>query len=338
MKALITGANGFVGSHLTTYLATRGYEVTALILRGTDTYVLSQLHPSLENVIVVEGNILDTASLSTLIEPVDYIFHLAGVIRGYSQHDYDRINLVGTQNVIRTCCEVNPNLKRLVIASSMLATFTGTIENPSCEDEPGLPLPRDFYGISKYKLERFAQTCFDQLPISIVRPCPVFGPGDMVSLGLFKAVKMGLKLSYPGKKRFFSFIDVEDLVRAIYLCSIRKEAVGEIFHISSNSLITWEDLQELIGYYIFNRKYGSLVGVPIPDFLYHIIAIVAEAVYKLFRKPAPFYNRSKACNATLKSNVCSTEKAKQLLGWTPEHNFISIVKRAGNWYKKRGLI
>jgi dihydroflavonol-4-reductase len=220
----------------------------------------------------------------------------------------------------------------------MLATFTGTLDNPSCEDEPGLPDPRDFYGVSKYKLEKFAQSCFDRLPISIVRPCPVFGPGDLVSLGLFKAVKMGLKFSYPGKKRYFNFVDVEDLVRSIYLCSIRKEALGETFHIAGDGVITWEALQELIGYHIFGRKYGSLLGIPIPDFLYHLIAIVTEAIYKMLRKPAPFYNKSKAHNATLISNVCSTEKAKQLLGWKPEHNFISIVKRAGNWYKEKGMI
>ena len=338
MKALVTGANGFVGSHLCTYLASLGYEVTALILKGTDTQVLSQLHPSLQNITIAEGNILDRSCLDALVEPVDYVFHLAGVIRGYTQQDYDRINLVGTKNIIRSCCEVNPNIKRVVIASSMLATFTGTLENPSCEDEPGLPIPSDFYGISKYKLERFARLCFDQLPISIIRPCPVFGPGDMVSLGLFKAVKMGLKFSYPGKKRYFCFVDVEDVVQSIYLCSIRKEAIGETFHIAGDGVITWEDFQELIGYFIFNRKYGSLIGIPIPNFLYHLIAIVTEAVYKMLRKPAPFYNKSKATNATLSGNVCSTEKAKQLLGWKPKHQFISIIKRAGSWYKTQGLI
>jgi nucleoside-diphosphate-sugar epimerase len=160
----------------------------------------------------------------------------------------------------------------------------------------------------------------------------------MVSLGLFKVVKMGFKLSYPGKKRVFNFIDVEDLVRSIYLCSINKEAIGETFHIAGDGIITWEDLQELIGYLIFNKKYGSLLGVPIPDFLFHLIAIVTEAIYKLLRKPAPFYNRSKAYHATMLSNVCSTKKAKQLLGWKPEHNFISMVKRAGSWYKNQGLI
>lgn len=338
LKALITGANGFVGSHLTTYLATRGYEVTALILKGTDISLLSQLHPSLQNVTVVEGNILDPVSLRALIEPVDYIFHLAGVIRGYTQQDYDRINLVGTQNILQMCCEINPEIKRVVIVSSMAATSTGTLENPACEDEQGLPAPRDFYGVSKFKLEQFAQSCFDKIPISIVRPCPVVGPGDMVSLGLYKMVKSGFKISYPGKKRFLNFIDVEDLVHSIYLCSIRENAVGETFHIAGDSVTTWEDLQELIGYLIFNRKYGSLISLTFPDFLFHVVAIVMEALYKILKKPAPFFNKSKAQSASALSNVCSAEKAKRLLGWRPNHNYISMVKRAGNWFKNRGMI
>lgn len=308
-------------------------------MKGTSIFLLTQLNPNLHNIKIVEGNILDTASLAPIVESVDYIFHLAGVIRGYTQQEYDRINLGGTKNIIKSCCDFNPNLKRLVVISSMVATTAGTLEKPACEDEPGLPVPRDFYGVSKFRIEQFARSCFHRLPITIVRPCPVLGPGDMVSFGLFKMAKIGLKIRYPGKKkRLFNFIDVEDLVHSIYLCSTNQNAVGETFHVAGDKVMTWEDLQELIAYLIFDRPYGSLISVTFPDFLLHFIAIVTEAVYRLFRKPAPFYNRSKAQNATYLSNVCSTEKAKRVLGWKPNHNYISMVKRAGNWYKSQGLI
>ena len=220
----------------------------------------------------------------------------------------------------------------------MAATTPGTVDNPACEDEMGLPHPSDFYGVSKFKLERFARSYFDRLPISIIRPCPVMGPGDMVSLTIYKTVKMGIKLSYPGKRRLNNFIDVEDLVRSIHLCSTQENAIGETFHIAGDGLITMEELQDMIGYYVFNRKYGSLLGLPIPNFLLHGIAIVLEAIYKMHKLSAPFYNRSKAYAAVALSNVCSNEKAKRLLGWKPEHSYISMVKRAGYWFKQREMI
>ena len=286
----------------------------------------------------MEGDIIDPSSLAPLIESVDYIFHLAGVIRGYNQQEYDRINLIGTQNIIRMCCKVNPNIKRLVITSSMAATTPGTVDNPACEEESGPPHPGDFYGVSKRKIEYFARKHFDKLPISILRPCPVMGPGDLVSLQVYQMVKMGIKLGYPGKRRLNNFIDVEDLVQALYLSSINDNAIGEVFNIAGDGLITMEELQEMIGYYTFNKKYGSLLTLQIPNFLFHGIAFVLEAMYRMFRLSAPFFNKSKAVNATAQSNVCSNEKAKQLLGWNPQHSYISMIKRAGNWFKQRGMI
>jgi dihydroflavonol-4-reductase len=102
MKALITGANGFVGSHLTKFLADQGITTIAYILKGTDCELLKILNPTMQNVTIIEGNVLDTDSLEQNLKDIDLVFHLAGVIRGYNQEDFDKINLQGTRNIIQS--------------------------------------------------------------------------------------------------------------------------------------------------------------------------------------------------------------------------------------------
>ncbi|MHA1674987.1 MAG: NAD-dependent epimerase/dehydratase family protein [Promethearchaeota archaeon] len=338
MRALVTGANGFVGSHLTKTLADMGIKTTALILKGTDIKLLKQLKPNFDNVDVVEGNILDFDSLKLLSKDIDLVFHLAGVIRGYDQQDYDRINVIGTRNVLRACLEVNPDVKRIVIISSLAAAGSGTINEPSCEDDTPNPSMRDYYGISKFKIECVSQACMDDLPISIVRPSPVFGPGDMVSLDLFKVVNMGMRATVSGPRRPFSFIDVEDLVNAIVLCGTHPNALGQLFNIGADYAVTWENLMEIIGVSVFNRKPGSMIKFSVPIVLLKILAYALEGIAKLTKNPAPFFNRSKIENAMFPGSVCGNQKAKNLLGWKPKHDAISMVMRAGNWAKDHGLI
>ena len=338
MRALVTGANGFVGSHLTKTLADMGIKTTAFILKGTGIKLLKQLKPNFDYINVVEGNILDVATLKQLIKGTDFIFHLAGVIRGFNQRDYDRINVDGTRNVLRACMEVNPEVKRVVIISSLAAAGSGTLKKPSCEEDTPNPSMRDYYGISKFKLECVTQACMEDLPISIVRPSPVFGPGDLISLDLFKVVKAGIIAKVSGPRRPFSFIDVEDLVNAIVLCGTHPNAVGQLFNIGADYTVTWEDLMEIISVSVFNRKPGSLIKFNLPIYLLKILAYALEGIAKLTRNLAPFINRSKIENAVFPGSVCGNQKAKNLLGWKPKHDAISMAIRAGTWAKDHGMI
>ena len=156
-QALITGANGFIGSYLSKYLAENGIQTTAFILKGTECYLLKQIYPSLKNITIVEGNVLDENTLSELVKGMDYVIHLAGVIQGYEQEDYDRINVKGTENILNACKKFNPNVKRIILASSSAAAGFGTLDNPLIETKKAIPIPNDFYGISKFKMENLAK-------------------------------------------------------------------------------------------------------------------------------------------------------------------------------------
>jgi nucleoside-diphosphate-sugar epimerase len=337
-SAFITGANGFIGSYLTKHLAKQGIETTAFILEGTDCKLLRDIYPSLKNVKIVEGNILDMKSLQKHVNGMNYIFHLAGVVKGYRQEDFDRVNVLGTKNLLEVCSNNSHDLDSLVIVSSTAAAGYGTPEDPLIEDKVSKPILNDCYGISKYRMECLVKFYAEQLPISIVRPCAVLGPGNNVIIDNYKTVKLGFKLIMAGPKRHMSIVDVEDIARGIYLCAENPEAIGEVFYFSSEGLVTLNELSEIMNYKIFNRKYGSLLSISVPQFAMHIFTSLIETFHKLQRKPAPFINQSKLISAYAPGQVVNSEKAKKILGWKPEYTIVETITREGKWFQEKGWI
>jgi len=336
--AFVTGANGFIGSYLTKYLAEQGIETIAYILKGTDCKLLMSIYPSLKNVRIIEGNILDEKSLHKHVKGMNYIFHLAGVVTGYNQEDFDRINVFGTQKLLNVCLDVNPKVERFVIVSSSAAAGTGTPDDPLTEDKEAHPIPYECYGTSKYKMENHAISYCDYLPISIVRPCSVLGPGNSVIIDNYKMVKFGMKFNFSGKLRQYSVVDVEDIVSGIYLCAINPKAIGEVFYFCTDGTISVNEMQEIMNYKTFKRKYGSLLSITIPQFAFHLAAVFLEWLYQLQKKPAPFINRSKVLAAYAPGQVVSAEKAKKILGWKPKYTIVETITREGQWFQDNGWI
>jgi nucleoside-diphosphate-sugar epimerase len=336
--AFITGANGFIGSYLTKYIAEKGIKTTAYILKRTDCKFLKMIYPSLENIKIVEGNILDKKSLIKHVQGMNYVFHLAGVIKGYTQEECDKVNVKGTENILDVCTRNNPNIERIVVVSSSAAAGYGTPEDPMSEDKNSKPLQNDYYGISKYRMEQVANMYSDKLPISIVRPCAVVGPGFNITLEYYTLTKMGVKLSFVGPRRGVSLVDVEDLTKGIYLCAIKPEAKGEAFYFSCDGSVTIEQMQEIINYKIYKRKYGSLLTIPVSRRIAKTLAIFLEFVNKIQKNPVPFINQSKIQGAFAPGQVVTSDKAKRVLGWQPDQTIVSAITREGQWFRDHGMI
>ena len=149
MKAFVTGANGFIGSFLLKRLAEQGIKVTGFILNGTDCELLEKIYPSKKNITIIEGNILDRETFREHLHGMNYVFHTAGIVQGYVQEDYDRVNVYGSKNVLDLCLNNNPDLERVVLLSSGAAAgYYGTSDEPLSEEAPLNPNPRDYYAVS----------------------------------------------------------------------------------------------------------------------------------------------------------------------------------------------
>ncbi len=337
-QAFITGANGFIGSFLTKHLAEQGIQTTAFILKGTDCNLLRIIYPSLTNVTIIEGNILDEKSLNELVKGKDYIIHLAGVVLGYNQKDFDRINVKGTENILNACIISNPDIERIVLTSSSAAGGFGTRDKPLTENLKPSPMQNDFYGISKYKMEQIAETYKNRLPIAIIRPCAVIGPGNQIVQNNYPLIKMGFKIRFLGHNRPASAIHVEDLINGFYLCLKKPEAIGEVFYFSADGMTNLSEYQEIISYTITNRKYGTLITIPVPHFLMKAIAILLEEIHRISKKSAPFLNQAKVIGIFAPGQVVNSNKAKKLLGWKPKYTITQSIILEAKWFIEQGWI
>ncbi len=333
MKILVTGANGFIGSNFCKLLVSKQIFPRVFIRKDSDLSFFKQMVPEWKRLEFIYGDLRNATSIRPAVRGVDLIFHIAGTIKGSSWKEFNEGNYNGTCNLIHICNEENPNLKRLVFVSSMVAGGSGTPECPQCEDTPSKPLKNDWYGISKYYAECFSKKRGKKFPIVIVRPPMVIGPGDKISFDLFNLAKIGIKVYVSGTPRQFSMVHVEDLVRGIFLCGTHPKAEGETFNFACDGVISYRDLHEVIATKVFNRKYGSLIPISIPPPIFHFVGYIMELFSKITHQP-PFLNRPKAIQASAPGQTMSNHKAKEILGWKPQYNKFSAIEHAGKWYQQ----
>lgn len=324
MRVLITGANGFVGSWLASFLAERKHEVRCLVREGSDRSALS--HPDVK---VVPGDVTQPDTLGPALEAVDVCYHLAGIRRGTTRDDFFRVNAEGTRLVAEAM--VRAKARRLVLCGSLAASGPSLSGRPRREEDPFAP--EEWYGESKAEAERVLFSFKDRLEVTACRPARIVGPGDHENLTFFKLVKRGFILKLLGPERRISFIDVEDVVEQLVLQGERPEAVGEAFFCASPHTESLESLMTFI---------AEVMGVkakvvPVPEAVLEGTGAIADLVSTLTGKKLPL-NRKLARQLLAPGWTCSTEKATRLLGFTAKRDVHESVRRSGAWYVEHGWL
>jgi nucleoside-diphosphate-sugar epimerase len=324
MRALVTGANGFLGTWLTRRLAGRGDEVRVLLRSKADDWGLSKLP-----VQRFEGDITQPASLAPASRGVDVVFHLAGIRRAPSRELFNQVNGEGTRNVCEAA--VAGGAKRVILCGSLAASGPSTPDRPREESDPFAPF--EWYGESKAESEKIAFGYRDRLEMVSARPSRIVGPGDRENLTFFKLVKRGWKVAVGGQDRPLSMVDVEDVVDGLLLAADRKEAAGEAFFISSAETTTLEGLQDVVALQLGVRPRRILVPGPI---LFGAFA-AADAISRLTGKHLPV-NRKLARQLLAPAWTCSIDKARRMLGYAPKVTVAESIRRSLVWYQENGWL
>ncbi|MBI5544404.1 MAG: NAD-dependent epimerase/dehydratase family protein [Deltaproteobacteria bacterium] len=323
MRALITGANGFVGSTLARRLCAAGAPPRCLVMPGDDASPLDGLPVEL-----VPADVTRPEGLAKAVEGCDAVVHLAGIRRAPGREAFFRVNAEGT----RTMCEAilqAGGRARLVLAGSLAAV--GPRRDAPTEEAPFAP--RDWYGESKAEAERIAYAYAGRLPVTVARPSRILGPGDRENLLFFKIVQKGLKVSLLGEPRpLFSFIDVEDVVDALLVLAEKHEAVGHSFFLSHETA-TMEELQELVARALGTRTFT----VPIPRAVFRAVVAGADLVSRATGKHLPV-NRKMAQQLLVPGWTCSTVKARERLGFSAKTPMAESIERAARWYREKGWL
>lgn len=315
---LLTGATGFIGRHVKKELVSHGYRIRILTRR------FRPIACKEENVEIKVVDYLNKDTLKGVGEGVDYVIHMAGVIKGKSFDVFKKGNIYTTINLLKEL--KNYHIRKFLYLSSQSAAGPSGITPITEKDAPH---PVSFYGLSK-KIAEERIISFG-LPYIILRPSAVFGEGDKETLTLFKMVKSGISVSV-GKGPLFNMIYVKDLAGVI-LKALEKDVVNEIYFVNNGKIYTPLKLSQLLKK-VMSKRY--LLHMKVPKTLAFIAAFLNEYYSGLVNKDS-ILTREKMRELTQYAWLASNEKLKNELytDFTPDEEAFEKIYR---WYKEHNWL
>lgn len=246
MKALVTGAGGWLGSELTKQLLDKGYKVIALERKNTNSLNnLKNIYK--ENLEIILGDICDFRFIDDNLRNIDVIYHLAAKVHSIpktkeEEKEFFKVNTEATENLFR--CAIKHNIKRVIFYSSV--SVYGESENLITINSP--KNPQTAYAKSKSMAEEIGMRLYDEkkLPITIIQPVTVYGGDDVGNFEkLRKLINKGFVPRFGDGNNKKTVIYYEDLIKMTIKISEDKKAIGEYIIAGSESLSINEILKIL---------------------------------------------------------------------------------------------
>ena len=269
MKALVTGATGFVGSHLAEALRGRGHEVTALARSSVKAEALAS-----QGVRVVAGDLHDTAALERAAAGQDIIYHVAGVVAARHEAEFLRANRDGTRNVL-TAAERSGN-PRFILVSSLAAAGPAPRGAPLTGRET--PHPVTAYGRSKLAAEQVVRG--SRLQWSIIRPPIVYGPRDREVLKIFRLARLRIAPVFGDGLQELSAVHASDLAEALVAVGSSNASIGGVYAACHPQVFTSAELGRSVA-----RAMGrSVTTIHIPPSIGRALLTLTETGARLVRQ------------------------------------------------------
>jgi nucleoside-diphosphate-sugar epimerase len=301
MRLAVTGATGFVGSHLLDVALADGHDIVALTRRE---------QPPRERVTWVAGDLHDRAALERLVTGADAVIHVAGVISGQTAAAFEKGNVEGTLAMLAAATA--GGIRRFIHVSSLAAR------------EPKLSL----YGASKARAEELVHG--SGLDWAIVRPPAVYGPGDRETLELFRMAKMGIMLMPP--KGRVSVIHADDVGRLLLALAAADGPSKVLIEPDDGKAGGWTHRE-------FARALGGAVGTR-PAILSSpgILLRLAARADQLFRREKAKLTVDRAAYFSHRNWVVEPRRAAPPDLWHPRIETTQGLKATADWYLEEGWL
>lgn len=321
----ITGANGFIGSHLVELLVKKNFYVKCIVRPSSNLKWIEDLP-----IEVIDCGLADVVKLEQAFKGAEYVFHLAGGVKAKNQQAYDFANVSLTKNVLEAC-KTSPTIKKIIVTSSLAAAGPAKLNEPISEKKVRQPLSK--YGISKMRQEQLTEQYFDELPITIIRPPVVYGARDTEVFQFIELVNRGLMLKAGFNKKYISIIYVEDLVNGMLQAAFSEECVSETYFLSGDEIFNWDEMGQIVAS-ILNKKPVKLM---VPHIILGAIAAVAE-LGGVLTNSTPTLNFEKVKEMKQVAWTCYNEKAKKDFAFKPYFSLQQGMLKTINWYKQNNWI
>jgi 2-alkyl-3-oxoalkanoate reductase len=322
MKALVTGATGFVGSHLVEALRAAGHEVTALVRSPAKAAALGPL-----GVRVTAGDLDDPASLGRAVEGQEVVFHVAGLIAARSEAEFMRCNREGTASLVAAAARAKAS--RFVYVSSMAAGGPAAPGQPLRGTEP--PRPVTAYGRSKLAGE--AAVTAGALPWVIVRPPTVYGPRDREVLKVFRMARLGVAPVFGDGSQELSAVHGADLAGALVAAGTAAATLGRVYYACHPEIVTSAEFVRGVG-----RAMGRRLRlVPIPPSVGRTVLGLTELGARLAGRTT-ILTRDKAHEFFQTAWTGDPGPLTRDSGWRAAHDLASGLADTCRWYRSAGWL
>ncbi len=324
---LVTGGTGFAGQAVLRHLAADGARIRCSIRKTSDLSALRHL-----DVEWVTGDLADPGFVRELMRGVSYAIHMASTYR--TPHATPReqvaLHVTGTRNLARAARE-QPGFKRFIHVSTI--GVHGHIANPPADENYPFAAG-DTYQQTKLQAEQwiFQYGREEGLPVVVVRPAAIYGPGDTRLFKLFRMATMPWVPLIGNGRGLYHLIHVDDLASFLLRCTTHPSAVGEVIICGNSSPIPIQDIIRTAGnFYGVHNRFIRLPVKPVK-----LAAWLCERACAPFRIPPPLHLRRVAFFTN--DRAFDSSKMRDRMGFEPAWDNQSGILDTARWYAENGWI
>jgi len=333
LKTLVTGATGFLGSHVVELLVEQGHEVRALARRTSDVGHLKNTGAS-----IVFGDVEDIESLRPAVESVDLVIHAAArVTPGWGVWaDYESCIIKGTENLLQACTKAGVSrflqFSSLTVYDKAYYRDIPADESTPCEVEFK---PDNYYDYAKLEADRLAFKFHDSgsLQVSAVRPGWVYGPRDrLLSDRIYRQLHMPI-VALPGASNpRIPLVYATDVADCAIRAATIDRAAGHVYNIAPLYEVRLRDLVSAMARALGRPEPRIIV----PFGVAYWACAIAEMWARLRRvKEMPYLTRS-AIRYTSTETLADASKAREELGWEPKVSVEEGTRLYAEWRRSQG--
>ncbi|HEX7183641.1 MAG TPA: NAD-dependent epimerase/dehydratase family protein [Thermoanaerobaculia bacterium] len=322
---LITGGLGFLGSHLASRFSAGGETVRILARPQRKAEARDSPHE------IVWGDIRDPEAVDQAVRGSEVVVHLVSNFRkgGSDDKEAHAVNVQGTRNILESCSRHGV---RQLIHCSTIGVHGSVLEIPANEETPFNPL--DLYQETKLQAEQEVWRHHREtgLPVTVLRPISMFGPGDERMLKLFRMIQKRRFVMVGDGAALFQPAYVDDVVEGFALSLRNDRALGEAFIIGGEEYVP---LRDLVG--VIAAELGvspPRLRVPLAPVLF--LADVCEKMFVPFGLEPPLHRRR--VSFFQNSRAFSIDKARRVLGFEPHKTLREGVRATIDWYRQQGWL
>lgn len=325
-RVLVTGATGFIGKYLVSFLLEKKILVRVLVRKINENFFPDGVEQCI-------GDLLEPDSLINVVKDVDIVFHLGGFAHAWKENSataeqHKQINLNGTKNILEKC--IQTGVKKFIFFSTIKAVADTDI----CIDETWTEMPNTPYGNAKRAAEEIvlSEGKNNNMHVCVLRLALVYGPrlkGNLYQM--LRAIDKGIFLSLPNVTNYRSLVSVFDVCQAAWLASQLEIANGKIY------FVTEKESYSTYQIYAYMRKALNLPAPKwhIPLCVFKMLAIIGDKIEKIINRRFPF--NSQTFIKLFGSAHCSSKLISKDLGFYSQFQLKMLLPDIVKSYREENL-